>query len=94
MKARISDPMWIKVFGTDTIPVAGPPFKRVDGLHILVDVVRLTTVQRVQLATKFARSWRIGADRVMKELLDSGSVPIPAKDVQMIHEEAVAKCRS
>jgi hypothetical protein len=77
---------WQQVFGTDTIAIIEPPKDGPQGLRMLVDVAALSSAQRSRLAAKLSQTMRIPSDRVLKEMLSSGSVPISAEDVDVRDE--------
>ena len=79
---------WMQIFGGDTVTIIEPPKDTPKGPRMLVDVTALTAEQRGRLAAKISRSLQIPSDRVMKELMESGCVPISAEDVDVRSEEA------
>ena len=80
---------WMQIFGTDSVRIIEPPKSGQNGEpRMLVDVTALTEEQRKRLAVKISRTRQIPCDRVMKELMESGCVPISAEDVDVRSEEA------
>lgn len=79
--------MWLDTFGTDTVAIVEPPKVNEHGqLRMLVRVTALSGPQRKRLCTVISRQRKIPADRIMRDMEESGSAVISAEDCEIREE--------
>lgn len=76
--------LWLEAFGADQVAVLEPPKESAAGqMRVLVDVTRLTREQQRSFASMLSRQLQLPIDRVLNELLASGSYAISGEHVEV-----------